>query len=88
MSGTATLVIPAEVAERMAAKQPRCGNCRYMRFDANRQDRECHIGPPTPAPLLVPTQPPKMPGMEVKIFCSFPIVTEAFWCAKHEPKPE
>ena len=85
MSGTASLVIPAEVAERIAERQPRCGNCRFMRRDAKGIDRECHYNPPAASFVPVPASPPRV-GIELKVFSTFPIVTDAFWCAKHEPK--
>lgn len=82
-----TLVIPAEVAERLAERQPRCGNCRFMRFDSKGADRECHINPPLPTVIPTPARPPRM-GVEFTVFTAFPVVQDGFWCAKHEPKPE
>jgi hypothetical protein len=86
MNGTSTLVIPAEVAERMADRQPRCGNCRFMRRDKKGIDRECHLNPPFGQFFPEPAPPPHVGQMMLRVHCAFPVVQDDFWCAKHEPK--
>ena len=90
---SSSLVIPAHVAEAMAARNETCSNCRWRNKPPQpNNDLECRRHPPTASLNMVPVQGavarPGQQGMALQSFSIFPLIHEDFWCGEWEAKPE
>lgn len=77
------LILPAGTAPQHGDCCPKC------RYSAKQEgDLICRRFPPQATIMMVPAPPPRLGAVELKTFCSFPLVNPDFWCGMFEPKEQ